>query len=278
MKALFLTVLMLALSLPAHAGEKETAFDRILRTGVIRCGYYVFPPVTYRDPKTNELSGFSVDMMNGIAKRAALKIEWTEEVTFGNWAPALQSGRFDVVCTPMWPDIPMARAVAFTDALFYGGLSPLVRADDPRFKDDDLSRLDKPDVTFVVQDGNAIDALTREAFPHARIKAISASTDGPTILQEIVTKKADAILLDRNGEVEYNKNNPVKLKLIDKKNPVKAQAFALVVGRDEAKLQDFLNNAIRSLNAEGNIDRSLKKWESEPDLFLRAAKPYEAQK
>lgn len=280
MKKLVLTCLTLLTltSAAIAADQKETAFERIMRTGTIRCGYYVFPPVTYRDDKTGELSGFSVDMMNALAKRASLKVEWVEEVTFGNWVPALQSKRFDAVCTPMWPEIAMAKAAAFSTPMFYAGLSPMVRADDERFKGDDLSRLNKPDVTFVTQDGNAIDTLTREFFSEAKINSVSASMDGPTVLQEIVTKKADAILLDRNGEVEYNKHNPVKLRLVDKAHPVKVQPFTLVVGRDETTLKDFLDNAIHDLNNDGSIDRALKKWESVPDLFLRVAKPYQGQK
>jgi len=272
---LLLILLLTALSLPVFAADKETAFDRVMRTQTLRCGYYTFPPMVQRDVKTGVLSGFSVDMMNALGARAGLKIEWTEEVTFGNWVPALQSRRFDAVCAPMWPEIAMAKAVAFTDPLFFAGLSPLVRADDARFKEGSLARLNQPDVTFLTQDGNAIDMLTREFFPNAKIKTMPASVSGPAVLQEIVTKKADAILLDRNGEVEYNKNNPAKLKLIDTPHPVKVQPFALVVGRDEMVLKDFLDNAIHDLNNDGSIDRYMKKWEATPNLFLRVAPPQE---
>ncbi len=53
----FASVKLMAPTNPAQK-QKETAFARVMRTGVIRCGYYVFPPVTYRDPDTNALSGF----------------------------------------------------------------------------------------------------------------------------------------------------------------------------------------------------------------------------
>ena len=270
-KIIFAALMILAI--PAHAADKnETGFERVMRTNTLRCGYYVFPPVTYRDPNTNELSGLSVDMMNAIAKRGNLKIEWTEEVNFANWAPALQSKRFDAVCTPMWPEIALARAVAFTQAMFYSALSPLVRADDTRFADD-LDVLNNPDVIFVTQDGNTIDMLTREAFPKAKINTLPASADGPTVLQEIVTKKADVILLDRNGEHEYNKNNPVKLRLMAKDKPVKIQAFTLAVGRDDTVLKDFLDNAINDLVMDGSMERYLKKWQEVPDLFIPVKRP-----
>lgn len=274
MKKLLLLFLLL-IACPAFAAD-ESAFDHVMRTNTIRCGYYVFPPVTYRDQKTNALSGFSVDVMNAIAKAGNLKLEWTEEVNFANWMEGLKAKRFDVVCTPTWPDVPLSRAVLFTIPMMYAGLSPMVRADDERFKDDDLDRLNQPDVTFLTLDGNALDSLTREVFDKAKFHTLPASMGGPTALQEIVTKKADAILLDRNAEIEYNKNNPVKLRLVAKDKPIKVQPFPLAIDHGDYELRDFLNNAIQDMHDSGTMDRILKRWETEPGLFLRVVPSYKA--
>lgn len=270
MKKIGLFLCLLLISFPAFAAEKESAFDRIMRTGTIRCGYYVFPPVMNRDPATGELSGFSVDMMNRIAQRGGLKIEWTEEVTFGNWPAALQANRFDVACTPMWPDIPLARGVAFTDPMFFAGLYPMVRADDTRFANAGVTDFNKPDIIFLTQDGDVASMLVTDAFPLAKNKSVTAATDGPTMMQDLVTKKADVMLTDRNMEIAHNKNNPIKMRLITKDGPVKLQAFTLAAGRQEIILQDWLNTAIRDLLNDGTMDRLLAKWEPEPHTFLRA--------
>ncbi len=267
--------IFLVFAFPARADD---VFDRVMKTGTIKCAYYVFTPVTERDPETGELTGLLVDYMEEIGRRANLRIEWAEEVTFGNWAPALQADRFDAVCTPMWPEIPMARAVAFTEPLFFAGLSPLVRADDPRFQSDNeaenFARLNQPDVTFIAQEGNAQEPLTRAAFPEATVRTISAAIEGPVVLQEIVTGKADAILLDRNAEITYNRNNDVKLRLIAPEKPVKVQPFTLVVRKEAMIWKDFLDNAIRELHNDGMLERMMRRWEPEPYTFLRPAVPY----
>ncbi|MFA6279255.1 MAG: ABC transporter substrate-binding protein [Bdellovibrionales bacterium] len=256
------------------SAAKETAFERVMRTGVLRCGYYVFSPVTIRDPNTNVLSGFSVDMMERIAQRAGLKLEWSEEVTFANWIPALQSKRFDVVCTPMWPEITMAKAVVFTDPMFYASLSPLVRASDTRFKDD-LSRLNQPDVTFLTQDGNTTDLLARETFPKAKFYTVSNMMSGGEFYQSILANKADVVLTDSNALAQFKKMNGKTLRLMDTDHPVKLQSFTLVVERNEMLLKDFLDQAIREMNNSGEIDRLLRKWEAEPGrTFLRVAQPF----
>jgi len=277
MKKIILSLVLLTLALPAWAGDdKESSFDRVMRTGVIRCGYYVFPPMTYRDPNTNEMSGFSVDMMNRLAERASLKIEWTEEVTFGNFVPAMQAKRFDTICTPMWPDLPQAKVVSFTHSLFYSGKYPFVRSNDKRFSDKTtLSDLDNENITFVAQEGNMTLNTTKSAVPNAKLYVLSANADGGEYYQAIISKKADAVITDINGATQWNiKNLENKLRMLDSKNPVTLQQFPLVVSRGENDLLGFLNLAIDEMNYAGEIDKILRKWESEPGkTYLRALNP-----
>jgi len=254
---------------PSTTAKQETAFERVMRTGTLRCGYYVFAPATIRDPNTGKLSGLSVDIMEKIAQRAGLKVEWTEEVTFSNWVLPLQGNRFDAACTPMWPEIPLAKAVLFTEPLFYAGLYPLVRADDTRFENDQ-TRLNAPDVTFLTQDGNATDILARDAFPKAKFYTVSAMVSGGEYYQSILAKKADAVLTDRNLLAQFKKMNGESLRFVDTTRPVKVQAFTLVVGSDEGRLKNFLDQSIHELNNNGDMDRILRKWEDEPGLtYLR---------
>ncbi|HAX91514.1 MAG TPA: hypothetical protein DCY07_04810 [Rhodospirillaceae bacterium] len=256
---------------------KETAFERVMKTNTLRCGYYVFPPVVMRDPNTGKMSGFTVDMMEAIAAKTGLKIEWTEESTFGNWIPALQSNRYDAMCAPMWSDMALGRETIYTRPLFYAGMYPLVRADDTRFDGPEaLDKMNSPDVTILGQDGNSILFLAKEAFPKAKFFTVAAQVDGPSVIQNIMTGKADVVLLDRNGLAEYNKHG-LNLKLIELPRPIKAQPFVLPVNRKETELREFLDNAVHDLLVSGTMDRLLTKWESEPGkTFLRVAPPFES--
>jgi ABC-type amino acid transport substrate-binding protein len=269
---------LLTLPAAAEAPAKESAFEHILRTGVISCGYYVFPPIVTRDVNTNAMSGFSVDFMNRLAERAGLKVEWTEEITFGNWVPAMQSRRFDMVCTPMWPELTHARVVAFTHSLFFSGLSPAVRADDPRFTSaSKREQLNSPDYTMLTQEGNSTDAVARAAFPNATFYTLSAEAGTANYYQDLLNKKADAVLTDRNGLREFNKANAGEVvRLLEPDNPIKLQSFPLVVNRGETELRDFINLAIEEMTHTGEIDRILRKHEAEPGLtYLRRAKAFD---
>ncbi len=280
MKNFLLSLILITLTFPAWADDaKESAFDRIMRTGVIRCGYYVFPPVTYRDPNTNEMSGFSVDFMNRLAERAALKVEWTEEFTFGNWVPAMQSKRFDAICTPMWPALPHAKAVLFTHSLFFAGMYPVVLADDQRFKNiTSLEQLNTQEFRFVLQEGNATTQIIQNAVPNSTKVILPPETETGTYYQQLVSGKADAMISDISSVYEYNKKNPDrKIKALLTEKPVKLQSFLLVTEGNEHRLRDFLDLAIDEMQYDGTIDHILQKWESEPGkTFLRVAPPVKA--
>ncbi|MGE4351185.1 MAG: substrate-binding periplasmic protein [Bdellovibrionales bacterium] len=260
---------------PPTAPKEESAFDRVMRTGVLRCGYYVFPPVVMRDPNTGEMSGLTIDMMKAFSEKTGIKVEWTEESTFGNWIPALQAKRYDIMCAPMFPDMALGREAIFTNPLFYAGIYPLVREDDTRFDGPDaLEKMNSPETTFLVQDGNMTLFLTKETFPKAKLLTIAAQVDGPSMMQNIATGKADAVLLDRNGQIEYSKYG-TKLKVIELPKPLKAQAFTLPMNRKDTELRDFMNNVILDLLTCGTINRLLDKWESvRGKIFLRVAEPY----
>lgn len=249
------------------SATKETTFERIMRTGTIRCGYYVFPPVTYRDPNTKELSGLSVDMMNDIASRAGLKIEWSEEVNFSNWTAGLQANRFDIACTPMWPEVALARAVGFSAPMFYAGLYPLIRADDQKLLKASYDDFNKKDVRIITQESNGIDVLTRAQFPDATINVMPQTMDGPSILLEIVNNKSDMILLDKNAEIMYNKSNPYTFKLRDDLPPAKLQSFTFAFNLGEPDLKNFMDNAVENLIDDGTVNRLLAQW-AEPGQYI----------
>jgi ABC-type amino acid transport substrate-binding protein len=261
---------------PTASVTTESAYDRVLRTGTLRCGYYVFPPVLTRDPNTNEFSGLSVDMMNRIGEKAGLKIEWTEEVSFASWPAALAANHFDAVCTPLWPDIGLGREALFTRPFMYSGLGPVVRADDHRF-DDDSAKLNDPAITIVVQEGDPKQELAADAYPKAKLLVLPAVTDPATMMMNVMSGKADAILWDRNALIKFNGNNGAAAKMLQPDRPLKAQAFVLGVQQGEFGLAAFLDNAVAELLNTGAVDRLLTKWEPAQGTFLRVAAPYQVQ-
>lgn len=255
--------------------QSESGFARVMRTNTIRCGYYVYPPVTYRDANTGKLSGFSVDMMEKIAAKAGLTVEWTDEVNFGNWTQELEAGRYDVACTPMWPAIPLGRKALFTTPMFYSQIHVIGRADETRFSS--LADLNKPEVKITVADANETFYLAKEWFPNATIMTQPQNADGTQVILDVITRKADVMLSDLNAVAQWNKNNDRKIAVTAGGAVLKAMPFTLAVKATDADLGNFLNTAIDDLNNTSAIPRLLDKWMEYKGVFSPVVAPYKVE-
>jgi len=78
-----------------------------------------YPPISYKDPTTNKLMGFDVELGEAIAKELGVPVEW-QEVGFAQMLPSLATGRVDMVMAGM-SDLPARReTVDFVDYLRTG--------------------------------------------------------------------------------------------------------------------------------------------------------------
>ncbi|MBL8831532.1 MAG: ABC transporter substrate-binding protein [Rhodospirillales bacterium] len=78
-----------------------------------------YAPITYKDPATNKLMGFDIDLGEAVAKELGIAVEW-QEIAFAQMLPSLQTGRVDTVLAGM-SDLPARReTVDFVDYLKSG--------------------------------------------------------------------------------------------------------------------------------------------------------------
>ncbi|MDJ1158036.1 ABC transporter substrate-binding protein [Chelatococcus sp. SYSU_G07232] len=78
-----------------------------------------YAPITYKDPATNKLQGFDIDLGEAVAKELGVTVEW-QEIAFAQMLPSLQTGRVDMVLAGM-SDLPSRReTVDFVDYMKSG--------------------------------------------------------------------------------------------------------------------------------------------------------------
>ena len=103
------------------AGQAGTdvVYDRVIESGKIRCAYVVYPPSCIKDPNTGKLSGIMVDVIREMGKRLGLEIEFTEEAAWGSMIEGLQTDRYDLVVSGIWPNASRSKLVDFSTPLYY---------------------------------------------------------------------------------------------------------------------------------------------------------------
>lgn len=254
------------------AGKKETAFERVMRTHTLRCGYAMWNPILYKDVKSGELRGIAHDVIEAVGKKLDLRIEWAEETGWGTLVEGLATHRYDAICNALGVVPARAKAIDFSVPLFFVPSYIVVRQDEQRFaRNDDLNN---SAYSFAILEGEAASFLVREKFPQARLRPLAQNTDFTLVFQEVETRKADATLITAPDFVEYQKANPGKLKILDQ-NPTGVYPAAFGLPQGDVALKAMIDATLGDVVAEGVADKILNAYSQAPDEFLKPLKPYE---
>ncbi|MGA8133111.1 MAG: transporter substrate-binding domain-containing protein, partial [Pseudomonas gingeri] len=73
-----------------------------------------YPPMDFKDPATNELTGVDFDLGNALAKHMGVKMNW-QETSFEQMINALTTKRVDIVLSGMTDTAERQKAVDFVD-------------------------------------------------------------------------------------------------------------------------------------------------------------------
>ncbi len=260
----------------AQAADRESAYDRVMRTQTIRCVYAVGAPWISVDPNTGEKSGIMVDVMEEVGKALSMKIDWSGgEVGWGELGTAVESGRGDVICSAMWAAANRARATAFTRALYYTPIEVWARADDRRF-DNAPERINAPDVKIVVEDGDFNEVMAKTDFPKAQRVSRPQLAGLDFYFLTLLDKKADVLFVSNNYAQDFLNKRPGTIRKVPMPHPMRVYENVIGVSIREQELRSMMDAAVGDLLAAGTIARILKKYEKAyPETFLLPAVPYQ---
>lgn len=257
----------------AFAVEQESVYDRVIRTGIFRCGYGVWEPIMMKDPNTGALSGIFYDYMNALGKNLNLKIEWVEETDWATFGQSLDSGRIDGFCLGIWPSGSRARTTDFTTPIYYNPFRVYVRADDARF-DHALDKINDEAITISRLDGDSAGAIAELDYPNAKILASPQMAGSISPMVNVTEGKADVSFIDAASLASYMAKNPGKLKVVPGGEVIRSFGSTIAIKRNEYPLKTLLDTATDELMQAGVIEKILVKYEKYPGTLLRVAKPY----
>ncbi len=114
-----LTSLMLGLSVAGGALAAELPAKYQQAGKVIVANQPNYPPMEYRDPKTNQLKGVDIDLALALAKQLNVSVEWAD-IGFEQMISSLTTGRADLIHSGM-SDLPKRRdSLVFVDYMKSG--------------------------------------------------------------------------------------------------------------------------------------------------------------
>ena len=253
---------------------RETAYERVMRTGTLRCAYVVYPSLFERDPNTGAFSGVYYEIINEIGRQLSLKIEWTEEVGTANAFEGFKTGRYDVLCAPLTPTPGRARAADFTVATAYSPFNAYVRAGDTRF-DHAAEKFNDPAVKIAVLEGELSHIVASEDFPKATLIAMPNLTGITETLVQVTTGKADMAITEPTIAGGFMAKNPGKMKRAEIP-PLRMQAMSIAVPVGDIALKDMLDITLGTLHDTGFIKRVYDKYAIGPGIYFYPNPPWHA--
>jgi ABC-type amino acid transport substrate-binding protein len=254
----------------AGAPARESAYDRVMRTGVLRCGYYVWPPYFEQDSNTKDITGLIPDLMDQIGAYLDLKIEYVQLSAMGMQIEDMKRGMYDTTCMDSYVVFTMIKMVDYSAPYAYVPVFAYVRSDDQRWTR--MEDLNNPDINFVGLDGDLSVGLVGHRFPKAKLTTLAATVDAATLMVNVATKKADAAIIDSGLVNSYNRNNDVKLRPLESAPAVYPIVFSVTKGED--RLVRMLDGGVSALINTGVMDELIEKYKSEGIVLYPVQKDY----
>ena len=256
------------------ATASEDVFERILKDGILRAAYIVYPPYFVKDLNTGALSGLYYDMTMKLAADFGVKVEWVEEVSFSTPFEGLYTNRYDIVAANIWPNGSRVRRADFTRPVCYNGFNVYLRPDQThRFKA--LQDLNRSDVRLALVEGEGFVPIAQEICPKANFLFLPNSVSNAELVLQLMTHKADATFLEFAFANNFLREHPNAIAPL-MQDPLQVYPCGFSIARHQPSFRSLLDTLVETMVNTGFVEGLLKKYESASGDFIRVAKPYQS--
>jgi polar amino acid transport system substrate-binding protein len=238
---------------PAVAGEVAAVLKQNeLKVAIVPN----YPPMEFRDPATNALTGFDVDLGEALGRKLGIKIAW-QETSFDQLMPGITTQRFEAILSGMTDIKSRQDAATFVDYLRSG----------PRFfvQTSRATEFKEPAALC----GKKVGASRRTMFPKD-IAAWSEAHCGASPIQFVGTEgSADARTQLKQGRIDAAVQGNETLPYIMDQEPnaytpigemIATQYTGLAVPVKATELREALREALEAVIADGTYKTLLAKW------------------
>jgi polar amino acid transport system substrate-binding protein len=210
-----------------------------------------YPPFEFVDPKTNEVVGFDVDLVNEICKLLNCKPKIISTAWEGIFA-GLEQKQFDLAASGITITEERKQKFDFSDSYLRYGQVVLVRADEERIKSKD----DLKDKIVGVQIGTTNEE-TAKTLVADEAKQLKRYDTFDLAVRALLAKDVDAVVIDSPAADGFMAQNPGQMKIAGE--PFTSEDLGLCFPKGSDLVAPF-NAALKVLKENGTLDRLYQKW------------------
>ena len=275
LQAAVLCLLVLAVWLGgASDARAQSAVERIKRDGILRIA--TTPTAigfNFKDPKTNELIGFNIEIAKRVANELRVKPEF-HEMAFPALFEFLSSKRADVVICPVFIRPDRQARFAFTDVTYSYGFSAIVRQDEQR---------KFPNMDAVVAEykkgglkvGEQTNAMFVKIIKEAGVPTtgLTLYQDKPDAIRDVGLGRLDLTFWDTPTVQNFLHMNPelaAKVKVAPEFDSGDLNDNGFPLRFEDKDLVEFINKVMADMRRDGSWDAAIKKFGMDPTSLLPA--------
>ena len=244
----------------------KKAFAAVLATAVLVAGAVeakdlrvasntTFPPFEFVNTKTQEITGFEMDLIRAMGKQAGYEVKITN-MAFDGIIPAVLSGSVDVGASGFSVTEERKKRVLFTEPFYKSGLTVLV-AKGNEDKIQGFKDLDGRKLAVHASDEDKAAAKAKD-IKDAKVQTFNNAGDA---ILELANGGCEAVINDK-PVTDYILTQQPRLakKVVHLPDMLSADDFAMVVAKDRPELAAELNAALKALKENGEFDKLMMKW------------------
>jgi len=241
----------------------KTIWEEVEERGVIRVATSPdWPPFQFIDPKTNELVGYEVDLMNLVAEKLGLKVEWVtmdfdaiiaavknREVDLGVSGFSITPERLDEVRFSMPHIVTEVQLIMRADKAEELGITGLSSLEDIA-----TYGIKVGTGTGTIEEQELLQLVNEGKIPGDLVKSY---TDFQLALEDMKVGRIDAVYAETPITTWWISTEKVPLVVVYSRSywPV-----AFVAHKDAYELIKHINAALAEIFASGEIDQIRAKW------------------
>lgn len=208
-----------------------------------------WPPFESVNEQTKAIEGFDIDLLNAVAKKAGLEIEYIN-VGFDPLLAGIAQCQYDAAISAMTITEERKKSMNFSDPYFAAGQVVTVRADNS-----DIT--DKDELT-----GKKVGAQigTTGAIEVGKIQGAQLKTydDIGLAYQDLMNGQIDAVVADNPLALGYVGKNPDKLKVVGE--VFTEEYYGIAVCNKNTELLGKINAGLKAVKDDGTIEKLTEKW------------------
>ena len=222
------------------------------------CIYPLYYAISFRDTKTNTLSGLDVDLAKELAKELGAEVEFVES-GFGTFIADLQANKCVIGMFALGVTTKRAQAVEFSKPYLNASVYAVARKGG---KVRTWADIDKPDTKVAVLLGSYIETFMKGYLKKASIVSIQPPS---TRESELAASRVDAILVDYPTVLRVKQEFDWAIS-VDPGQKLAPTPVAYAVPQGDQIWLNYINQFIDIIKLDGRLAATAKKYQLDANV------------